>query len=294
MTKGIVTERAGQKITVFVPEEEKSYRGIPLGKVKKKDKVYAGDRVIGRIVDNESFAIEEIEERKNLLIRPPIANVDKVVVVSTIQNPPFQSYLMDNLLVVYDYLGLDTVIVFNKVDILDEEGKKELEKWFKIYTDAGYKALRASAETEEGVEELKRELSGVISIFAGPSGVGKSSLISKLTGEELRIGEVSRKTERGKHTTREVRLIPFEGGFIGDAPGFSRVEALNFMEKEEVRFHFPEFLRYQCKYSDCLHLNEEGCEVREALKRSEISCERYKNYLKILNLLPLRAVEHCS
>ena len=282
MTKGIVTERAGQRITVFVPEEEKSYRGIPLGKVKKKDKVYAGDRVRGRIVDSESFAIEEIEERKNLLIRPPIANVDKVVVVSTIQNPPFQSYLIDNLLVVYDYLGLDTVVIFNKVDILDREGKKELEKWFKIYTDAGYKVLRASAETEEGVEELKRELSGVISIFAGPSGVGKSSLISKLTGEELRIGEVSRKTERGRHTTREVRLIPFEGGFIGDAPGFSRVEALNFMEKEEVRFHFPEFLRYQCKYSDCLHLNEEGCEVREALKRGEISCERYKNYLKMI------------
>ena len=282
MTKGIVTERAGQRITVFVPEEEKSYRGIPLGKVKKKDKVYAGDRVRGRIVDSESFAIEEIEERKNLLIRPPIANVDKVVVVSTIQNPPFQSYLIDNLLVVYDYLGLDTVVIFNKVDILDREGKKELEKWFKIYTDAGYKVLRASAETEEGVEELKRELSGVISIFAGPSGVGKSSLISKLTGEELKIGEVSRKTERGRHTTREVRLIPFEGGFIGDAPGFSRVEALNFMEKEEVRFHFPEFLRYQCKYSDCLHLNEEGCEVREALKRGEISCERYKNYLKMI------------
>ena len=282
MTKGIVTERAGQKITVFVPEEEKSYRGIPLGKVKKKDKVYAGDRVRGRIVDSESFAIEEIEERKNLLIRPPIANVDKVVVVSTIKNPPFQSYLMDNLLVVYDYLRLDTVVVFNKIDILDKEGKEELEKWFKIYTDAGYKVLRASAETEEGVEELKRELSGVISIFAGPSGVGKSSLISKLTGEELKIGEVSRKTERGRHTTREVRLIPFEGGFIGDAPGFSRVEALNFMEKEEVRFHFPEFLRYQCKYSDCLHLNEEGCEVREALKRGEISCERYKNYLKMI------------
>ena len=282
MTKGIVTERAGQRITVFVPEEEKSYRGIPLGKVKKKDKVYAGDRVRGRIVDSESFAIEEIEERKNLLIRPPIANVDKVVVVSTIKNPPFQSYLMDNLLVVYDYLRLDTVVVFNKIDILDEEGKEELEKWFKIYTDAGYKVLRARAETGEGVEELKRELSGVISIFAGPSGVGKSSLISKLTGEELKIGEVSRKTERGRHTTREVRLIPFEGGFIGDAPGFSRVEALNFMEKEEVRSHFPEFLRYQCKYSDCLHLNEEGCEVREALKRGEISCERYKNYLKTI------------
>ncbi|ADY72986.1 ribosome biogenesis GTPase RsgA [Desulfurobacterium thermolithotrophum DSM 11699] len=281
MVEGIVIERAGQKITVFVPEKNKSYRGIPLGKVKKKDKVYAGDKVKGRIVDSESFAIEVIEERKNLLIRPPIANVEKVVIVATIQNPPFQSFLMDNLLVVYSYLGLDTVIVFNKIDLLDEVGKEELQRWYTIYKNAGYKVIKTSAETKEGIEELRRELLGAISIFAGPSGVGKSSLISKLTGKELRIGEVSRKTERGKHTTREVRLIPFEGSFIGDAPGFSRVEALNFMEKEEVRFYFPEFLRYQCKYSDCLHLNEEGCEVREALKKGEISCERYKNYLKM-------------
>ncbi|WP_163328115.1 ribosome small subunit-dependent GTPase A [Desulfurobacterium thermolithotrophum] len=282
MVEGIVIERAGQKLTVFVPKENKSYRGIPLGKVKKKNKVYAGDKVRGRIVDSESFAIEAIKERKNLLIRPPIANVEKVVIVATIQNPPFQSFLMDNLLVVYNYLGLDTVIVFNKIDLLDEDGKEEFRRWYTIYKNAGYKVIKASAETEEGIEELRRELSGVISIFAGPSGVGKSSLISKLTGKELRIGEVSRKTERGKHTTREVRLIPFEGGFIGDAPGFSRVEALNFMEKEEVRFYFPEFLRYQCKYSDCLHLNEDGCEVREALKKGEISCERYKNYLKMI------------
>ncbi|MEO2068643.1 MAG: ribosome small subunit-dependent GTPase A [Desulfurobacteriaceae bacterium] len=282
MVKGIIVERAGQKITVFVEKEGKYYRGIPLGKVRKKDKVYAGDIVKGRVVDKETFAIEEIEERKNLLIRPPIANVDKVVIVSTIQNPPFQNFLLDNLLVVYSHLGLETTIVFNKIDILDEEGKKELEKWFKIYTEAGYKVIKVSAETEEGLPQLKEDLKGKISIFAGPSGVGKSSIISKLTGRELKVGEVSKKTERGKHTTREVSLIPFDGGFIGDAPGFSRVDALNFMEKEDVRLYFPEFLRYECKYSDCMHLNEDGCMVKEALRRGEISCERYKSYLKMI------------
>ena len=296
MVKGIVTERAGQKITVFVPEEGKSFRGIPLGKVRKKEKVFAGDLVEGRVVDPNTFAIEKVEERKNLLIRPPIANVDKVVIVSTLKNPPFQNYLLDNLLVVYDHLKLEPVVVFNKVDLLEKEEREELNRWKEIYEGAGYKVITASSVTGEGLDELKEELQGVVSIFAGPSGVGKSSLISQLTGVELKVGEVSRKTERGKHTTREVRLIPFQGGFIGDAPGFSRVEALNFMDREEVRLHFPEFKRYQCKFSDCLHLEEEGCQVREAVKRGEVPCERFKSYLKMIRAFVdwLSEVESCK
>lgn len=282
MPEGLVVERSGQKITVYVPEERKNYRGIPLGKVKKKDRIYAGDRVKGKVVDSQTFAIEEIEERKNLLIRPPISNVDKAVVVSTIKNPPFQNFLLDNLLVVYDHLGVEPVVVFNKVDLLNEEERRELEKWKRIYENAGYRVIETSSETGEGLDELGRELSGVVSIFAGPSGVGKSSLISRLTGVELQTGEVSRKTERGRNTTREVRLIPFKGGFIGDAPGFSRVEALNFMDREEVRLHFPEFRKFSCKFSNCMHLEETGCEVREAVLRGEIPCERFKSYLKMI------------
>ena len=295
MAEGIVTERAGQKITVFVLEEGRYYRGIPLGKVRKKDRIYAGDRVEGRRIDDDTFAIEEVKERKNLLVRPPIANVDRVVVVSTIESPPFQSYLMDNLLVVYGFLGVEAIIVFNKVDILDEGGKEELNKWVKVYSDAGYTVIPVSAETGEGLDRLSEELSNVVTIFAGASGVGKSSIISRLTGEALRVGEVSEKTERGRHTTREVRLIPFKGGFIGDAPGFSRVEALNFMDKEQVRLYFPEFLNYQCKFSDCLHVNEEGCEVIEAVKKGEIDCGRYKNYLRMIHeFVPwLSEVEGC-
>jgi len=282
MAEGIVVERAGQKITVLTPEDGKTYRGIPLGKVRKREKIFAGDRVGGRVVDGQTFAIEEVKERKNLLIRPPIANVDRVITVTTLKNPPFNSYLLDNLLVVYSHLGLEPVIVFNKVDLLDGEEREELNRWTSIYRKAGYRVITASAETGEGIEELKEVLGKGISIFAGASGVGKSSLISAITGVELPTGEVSRKTERGRHTTREVRLIPFGEGFIGDAPGFSRVEALNFMDKEDVRLYFPEFKNYQCRFSDCLHLEEEGCEVREAVKRGEIPCPRYKSYLKMI------------
>ena len=126
MVEGIVLERAGQKITVFLPEEGKSYRGIPLGKVRKKEKVFAGDRVLGKVVDTQTFAIEEVKERKNLLVRPPIANVDKVVVVSTLKNPPFNNYLLDNLLVVYDHLGLEQLLLFNKVDLLEKRRERSL------------------------------------------------------------------------------------------------------------------------------------------------------------------------
>ncbi len=283
LKEGVVVERAGQKVGVYLPDEKKTYRGIPLGKVRKKTRIYAGDYVRGRVVDPNTFAIEEVKERKNLLVRPPVANVDRVVIVQTIEQPPFQNFLLDNLLVVYDHLGLDTVIVFNKIDLLSEEGKKKLQKWEKIYTSSGYDVLKVSAKTGEGIQELKDYLKGQICILAGPSGVGKSSILSALTGLQLRTQEVSEKTERGRHTTTGVHLIPFgEGSFIGDTPGFSKVEALQFMPKEEVRLHFPEFLRYRCKYSNCMHLNEEGCEVREALKRGEISCERYKSYLKMI------------
>ncbi|WP_456456167.1 ribosome small subunit-dependent GTPase A [Thermovibrio sp.] len=294
--EGIVVERAGQKLTVLVPKEGKTYRGVPLGKVRKREKLFAGDVVEGRVVDDQTFAIEKVKERKNLLVRPPVANVDRVVIVETIENPPFNNYLLDNLLVVYDHLGLDTVIVFNKVDLLSQEGVESLNKWSSVYQNAGYKVIKTSVKTKEGLKELEEVLREGTSIFAGPSGVGKSSLISAITGVELKTGEVSRKTDRGKHTTREVRLIPFKKGFIGDAPGFSRVEALNFMDRKEVRLHFPEFLRYACKFSDCLHLEEEGCQVKEAVKRGEISCERYKSYLKMLNeFVPwLSEVESCS
>ncbi len=294
--EGIVVERAGQKLTVLVPKEGKTYRGVPLGKVRKREKLFAGDLVEGRVVDDQTFAIEKVKERKNLLVRPPVANVDRVVIVETIENPPFNNYLLDNLLVVYDHLGLDTVIVFNKVDLLSQEGVESLNKWSSVYQNAGYKVIKTSVKTKEGLKELEEVLREGTSIFAGPSGVGKSSLISAITGVELKTGEVSRKTDRGKHTTREVRLIPFKKGFIGDAPGFSRVEALNFMDRKEVRLHFPEFLRYACKFSDCLHLEEEGCQVKEAVKRGEISCERYKSYLKMLNeFVPwLSEVESCS
>ncbi len=283
--KGLVIDREAQLIGVYVFEDKNTYRGIPRGKIKKKTKIYAGDYVYGEIVDQNTFVIEEIEDRKNVLIRPPIANVDVAIIVETIRQPDFNNFFLDNLLVVYERVNVEPVIVFNKIDLLDEEGLKELEKWTKIYQDAGYEVIAVSAKSGEGIQKIKDFVKGQICILAGPSGVGKSSILSKLTGVELKIGEVSEKLGRGKHTTTGVRLIPFgEGSFIGDAPGFSKVNALEFVKKNDVKNYFREFLRYECKYPDCTHTKEPGCGVKEAVKNGEISCERYKSYLKIIKV----------
>ena len=283
MRRGLVIDREAQMIGVYLLDSGEVYRGIPRKKVLKKTKIYAGDFVNGEIVDDKHFTIEEVEDRKNFLRRPPVANVDKVMVVSTLKLPDFDSFLVDNLLVVYEYLQSDPILVFNKIDLLNEEEREELNKWRDIYTKAGYDVLTVSAETGEGIDQLKNYLSGTISVFAGPSGVGKSSILSKLTGIELETKEVSKKLRRGRHTTTGVKLFPFgNGSFVGDTPGFSNVDALVFMDKKEVKNYFREFQRYRCKFPNCMHINEPGCEVKEAVEKGEISEERYKNYLKII------------
>lgn len=285
LKRAIVIDREAQMIEVYTLDDKKTYRAIPRGKVLKKTKIYAGDYVWGEVVDKNTFAIEEVQERKNLLIRPRVANVDRIIVVQTLKMPEFNNYLLDNLLVVYEYFGVEPVIVFNKVDILDQEERKELDYWVNIYKNAGYDVLKVSAELSEGIDSLINYLEGFICILAGPSGVGKSSILSKLTGAQLRTQEVSEKTERGRHTTTGVRLIPFgKGSFIGDTPGFSKVEATMFIKWREVRKYFREFSVYQCKYPDCTHTNETECAVKEALKEGEISCERYKSYLKMIKV----------
>ncbi|WP_457622089.1 ribosome small subunit-dependent GTPase A [Persephonella sp.] len=284
MRKGLVVDREAQMIGVYLFEEKKIYRGIPRKKVLKKTRIYAGDYVIGSLVDKETFAIEKVEERKNFLVRPPVANVDKVIIVFTLKKPDFDSFLLDNLLVVYEYLGAEPVIVFNKIDLLNEDERKELKKWKDIYSNAGYDFIPVSAVSKEGIDELKDYLRDNISVFAGPSGVGKSSILSVLIGVELKVGQISEKTDRGRHTTTGVRLYQFnERSFIGDTPGFSSVDALQFMDRRELKNYFREFLRYRCRFSDCTHTDEPGCLVKEAVEKGEISKERYRNYIRMID-----------
>ncbi len=293
MLEGLVVERSAQLIRVLVPSEGREYRGVPRGKVLRRTRVYAGDRVEGEVTGEDLFTIERVLERRNVLVRPPVANVDRVICVVTLRSPDFDSYLLDALLVVYDHVGCEPVVLFNKVDLLSGEERRELSRWTEIYRSAGYEVVHVSARTGKGLERVVDLIRGEICILAGPSGVGKSSILMKLTGVSLKTGEVSERTERGRHTTTGVRLVPFgEGSFLADTPGFSRVDPLSFVRKREVHRYFREFSGYSCRYPDCTHVREPGCEVREAVKRREISCERYKSYLKMIReyLKELRSI----
>ena len=281
MTEGIIIGKEGQKLEAYIPNEGKTYRAIPRKKVfRKYGNIYVGDRFRGTVVDRYHVAIEEILERKNVIHKPNIANIEKALIVITIDEPPLSLLHLDKLTVAYEYSGVDAMILINKADITDEE---DIERIRKIYEPIGYPVLPVSAKTGLNLDRLVEMLGEGIYVLSGASGVGKSSIIKALTGVDIRTQEVSEKTRRGRQTTVGIRLYPVkEGTFLADTPGFSRLHITKLLRKEEVRLYFREFNNYRCAFSNCMHVKEDGCAVRKAVERGEIPETRYQNYLKIL------------
>ena len=276
---GTIISREGQKLLVFSNNE--ILRAFPRGKViKKYQKIYVGDIVIGKL-ENDIFIIEDIKERKNVILRPAIANVSKVILLFTIVEPEFSSIQLDKLLCAYEFLGIDIIIAFNKIEITPKEEFLKIEN---IYKSCGYDVISISVKERINFDKLLSKIKGDLVVLAGPSGVGKSSLIKELTGMDIRIGELSIKTKRGTQTTTEVKLYSIDNEtFIVDTPGFSKIDLKLIMKKEDIRNYFREFRNYKCAFSDCLHVKEEGCAIKLALLNNQISEQRYQNYLKILS-----------
>ncbi|WP_409227433.1 ribosome small subunit-dependent GTPase A [Gudongella sp. SC589] len=242
-----------------------------------------GDRVRIRISEEDGNGyIEEIFERESVLLRPPVANVTQAVVVSSIKNPELNTWLLDRMLVMAEEQELEVLVCINKCE-LDRDGAKQMES---IYTGAGYNTVLTSVKEQEGLAKLKNFMEDHISVFAGPSGVGKSSLLNSINSNyDLEIGKISLKTSRGKHTTRHVELLKLNNNaYVLDSPGFSSLN-LDFIEDEtQLRFYFKDIEKYndQCKFSSCIHVNEPGCAVKDAVESNIISRERYKNYLMMI------------
>lgn len=248
---------------------------------KEKKKPLVGDNVEIEVLDSEEMTgnLVSILSRKNELIRPAVANVDQAMVIFALESPKPNIALLDRFLLMMEWQQVDTVICFNKEDLADQG---EAERLSSIYENCGYQVLVCSAEREEGVDAVKDILKGKTTVVAGPSGVGKSSLTNLLQENVLmETGEISQKLKRGKHTTRHSQVIPVnEDTFLMDTPGFSSLDTID-VQKEELRFYFPEFEDYEgkCRFNGCQHMNEPDCAVKAAVEDGSINKSRYENYM---------------
>ena len=226
--------------------------------------------------------IREIKPRKNFLVRPGVANVDVLVLVSAARSPLPDYSLLDKLLVIAESKGIKAVICLNKTDLVELD---EVREFVSVYERALYPVIAASAKNGEGVREIQEMIKGKTVAFAGLSGVGKSSLLKRITGVDLKTGDVS-KIQRGKHTTRHVELIEAAGGLVFDTPGFSRLEA-DELRAADLWQYFPEFekLHSTCRFRTCNHIGEKGCSVKEAVEQGSIARSRYENYISLFNRL---------
>ena len=240
-----------------------------------------GDRVVFEPDGGKGFIIE-IRERKNFLLRPPVANLDRLFIVSSALSPKPNLFVIDKLTAFAVYHGIEPVIVFTKTDLAD------VSAYASIYRKAGFPVVCCSSETGEGIASLSDFFTQGVYAFTGNSGVGKSSLLNVLIpGLGLETNEISVKLGRGKHTTRSVRLYHYRDALIADTPGFSSIDLLENGEtitKEELPSCFPEFAAFtdQCRFSvSCSHVNDKGCGVLSAVKEGLISSERHQSYCKM-------------
>lgn len=246
----------------------------------KSIKPLVGDNVEFEITHEEDKEgnITEILERDNELIRPAVANIDQAMIVFALKAPNPNVNLLDKLLVCMEYQNIETIICFNKTDIADKDFAEDLAS---IYRNAGYKVLFTSATENEGVEEVKQALKGKSTVFAGPSGVGKSSMLNAIKEDAvMETGDISEKIGRGKHTTRHSEIFKTDDDtYVFDTPGFGSL-FIPGMTKERLEDCFPEFSLYtnECRFIGCAHINEPDCAVKEALEENKIAESRYESY----------------
>ncbi len=294
-------------------EDGRIVRSVLRGKIKKelqykKDKFYlldpvaVGDEVEISLEKEDLGLIEKVGERKNYLSRkaPRIkgagyrgerleqiiaANVDRLFVVNGFKNPPFNNRMLDRILVASESGGIETKIIFNKTD-LDESG--ELDEWEALYSNLGYETFKTSAVNGTGFEKIKKIVGNGVSLFWGASGVGKSSILNFLFPDlNLKIGNISKATQKGRHTTVTVNMVKVdEGAFVIDTPGIREIDPYG-IKKEDLGHYFREFVEFipDCKFNSCTHNHEPGCAVRTAVEKGIIDKRRYVSYLNILNTL---------
>ncbi len=241
----------------------------------------AGDRVIISVNENAENTIDEIKERKSEMLRPPVANVDRLFIVSSTVEPKPVLFIIDKLTVLAEDRGIEPVVVFTKCDMSPGD------EYAAIYRKIGIKAFCVSNKTGEGADEVAAEFTGHISALCGNSGVGKSSLLNSIFPHlDLKTAEISEKLGRGRHTTRHSELFKVNGGYVADTPGFASIvsEDSENIIPENLPFAFREFVPYlgKCKFSTCTHVKDKGCRILEAVENGIIPASRHESYCLML------------
>ena len=281
VVQGVITKGVGGAYSVCIDGGKTRAAcqirgGLRLGSIVPQ----AGDRVTIEPSGDPDlpYVITKILPRKNNLVRPPVANVDYLILTFSVTDPEPDLKLLDKLLIICANLDITPLIVFTKEDL----GKEAAAKYLDEYSACGYQVLVSSKDSPVTAEALESITGSGIAAFAGPSGVGKSTLCNRIIGKEhMEVGTISKKLKRGRHTTRHVELFDFGEGFITDTPGFTSLSLLQLgIGYKEVPAGYPEIYKFtgKCKYEDCRHIKEEGCVVREALSLGQIGEERYNRY----------------
>ncbi|MEG1506462.1 MAG: ribosome small subunit-dependent GTPase A [Bacilli bacterium] len=273
LKEGIVTKLISNQYTVRV--EDKLYVCIPRGKVSyNNESPIVGDIVL---IDTEKNTIESINPRKNRLNRPVVANVDIALILTSVKKPDLSLNLLDKLLVVITSNNIKPIICLSKIDLLNKEEKKNLNKTIKDYKKIGFQIVK---NTE--IMKIKRLLKGKIVVLTGQTGAGKSTLLNNLDKSlDLKTSPISDALNRGVHTTRHVELYNIKNIFFVDTPGFSSID-LKDISTDELKNSFKEFSKYPCEYKNCLHDLEKNCLVKENVEKGNILKSRYENYILFL------------
>lgn len=269
--EGIIIKNISNDYVVLCKNGE--YTCKPRGKFRNNKIIpLVGDTVV---IDPDNKYILDIKPRKNMLIRPSVANIDQALIVTSVKEPDFSTNLLDKLLVVITYNNIEPVICLTKLDLLNEGELKEIKKYIKYYESIGYKII---LNTDK--KELKEILKNKLTVITGQSGAGKSTLLNTLNKNlELKTNEISKALGRGKHTTRHVELYHIYDGLVVDTPGFSAID-LSDIPNIGIRDNMKEMYDNldDCKYRDCMHIKEDGCAVKRKVETGEILQSRYNNY----------------
>lgn len=277
----------------YVEADGESYQCRARGNFRKKGlSPLVGDRVKFQVENKTDGYINELLPRKNALVRPPVANIDQVLVVMSAKEPEFSLNLIDKFLVIIEGYNIDPALIITKKDLLAADDTKRIEEALQYYRAIGYPTYFISNLEDQG--SLTSTLVDGINVLSGQSGVGKSSMINAMIPEsKLETGVISNALNRGKHTTRHVELIQTGEGYIADTPGFSALDFTH-IDKYSLKNCFPEFREREqdCKFRECLHINEPGCSVKEAVDANIILKTRYEHYLQMMNEIETRKVRY--